>query len=40
VGVALSLPLALATGQFISPRPPWGAPDKAIMLSSVLHALA
>lgn len=40
VGTALSLPLALGTGQFISPLPPWGAPDLAILASSVTHALA
>lgn len=40
VGAALALPLALASGQFISPLPPWGAPDLAILASSVSHALA
>ena len=39
VGAVLALPLALATGTFIDPRPPWGAPDGAIVVSSVVHAL-
>lgn len=40
VGMVLALPLAALTGQFISPLPPWGAPDVAIIISSVSHALA
>jgi drug/metabolite transporter (DMT)-like permease len=39
-GAAMALPLALMTGQWISPLPPWGAPDLAIVGSSVAHALA
>ena len=39
VGAVLALGLALATGTFIDPRPPWGAPDGAIVVSSVVHAL-
>jgi drug/metabolite transporter (DMT)-like permease len=38
VGTLITLPLALATGQFIDPRGPWGAPDAAIVGSSLLHA--
>lgn len=40
VGAAIALPLALATGQFIPPRPPWdwGAPDRALVLSAAVHA--
>ncbi|KUF12242.1 DMT family transporter [Pseudoponticoccus marisrubri] len=38
VGMALSLPLALVSGQFIDPRPPWGAPDAAVLASALLHA--
>jgi drug/metabolite transporter (DMT)-like permease len=38
-GVAFALPLALATGAFIDPRPPWGLPDLAIVLSATLHAV-
>ena len=39
VGAALALPATLASGTWIDPRPPWGAPDAAIALSSVVHAL-
>jgi len=39
VGALISLPLALASGQFIDPRPPWGAPDAALVASSVAHVL-
>lgn len=38
VGAGISLPLALVTGQFIDPRATWGAPDQAIIASSLLHA--
>jgi len=38
VGAAIALPLALASGTWIDPRPPWGAPDLAILLSSAVHA--
>lgn len=37
-GAAIALPLALSTGQFIDPRTAWGAPDAAIIASSLLHA--
>lgn len=40
IGAVITLPLALASGQFIDPRGPWGAPDAAIVASSVLHAFA
>jgi len=40
VGIALCLPLALMTGQFISPLPPYGWPDLAIVASAVAHAIA
>lgn len=39
-GMVLTAPLALMTGQFISPLPPWGAPDLAIVAASVTHALS
>ncbi len=39
VGAVIALPLALISGQFIDPRPPWGAPDLALMTSSFMHAL-
>jgi drug/metabolite transporter (DMT)-like permease len=38
-GVAFALPLALATGEFIDPRPPWGPPDLAVVISATLHAV-
>ena len=31
VGLVMAAPLALITGQWISPLPPWGAPDAAIV---------
>jgi drug/metabolite transporter (DMT)-like permease len=40
IGVALSAPLAIMTGQFISPLPPYGLPDLAIIGSATAHALA
>lgn len=40
VGVVITGPLALASGQWIDPRPPWGAPDIALILGSVIHAFA
>ncbi len=40
LGLALTLPLAAISGQFIDPRGPWGAPDLAIIASSLLHAAA
>jgi drug/metabolite transporter (DMT)-like permease len=39
VGTVLSLPLALMTGSFINPLPPYGIEDAALVLSSVLHVL-
>ena len=38
VGVPVALGLALATGQWIDPRGPWGAPDAALVASAVIHA--
>lgn len=40
VGAMLSLPLALASGQFIAPSLPLGGPDKAVIASAVLHGFA
>ncbi len=37
-GVFVSAPLAMGTGHWIDPRPPWGAPDFALALGSVIHA--
>jgi drug/metabolite transporter (DMT)-like permease len=39
IGAAIALPAALATGTFIDPRPPWGAPDLAISISACVHAV-
>ena len=38
VGLVGALPLAVLTGHFIDPRGPWGAPDAAVVLSSLVHA--
>jgi len=38
IGSMIALPLAVGTGQFIDPRGPWGAPDWALILSSLIHA--
>ncbi|MBY6202277.1 DMT family transporter [Maritalea mobilis] len=40
VGLILAAPLAVMTGQWISPLPPYGAPDLAIVGSSTAHAIA
>ncbi|SMX43622.1 DMT family transporter [Maliponia aquimaris] len=40
LGVVLSLPLALASGQFIVPPWPLAAPDRALIASAVFHAFA
>ena len=37
VGAVLSLPLAIGSGQFIDPRPPWGLPDAALVFASLIH---
>lgn len=37
VGVVFAAPIALATGTFISPLPPYGAPDLALVASGVIH---
>lgn len=38
-GLLIVTPLMLASGQFIDPRPPWGAPEQALVLSSLIHAV-
>lgn len=40
VGSLIAMPLALGSGQWIDPRPPYGAPEFAQMGSAVLHVLA
>ncbi len=37
-GAAVALPLALFSGHWIDPRPPWGAPDAAVVILSAIHA--
>lgn len=37
LGALIALPLALASGQFIDLRPPWGPPEYAIFLSALIH---
>ncbi len=37
-GVLISFPLAVASGQFIDPRPPWGVEDAALVASAMIHA--
>lgn len=39
LGAAMALPLALATGQWIDPRPPWSAEDAALVALSAIHAV-
>lgn len=39
VGAFVSLPLALATGQFIDPRPPWGLADAAVLGAACIHVV-
>lgn len=39
VGSAIALPLALGSGQFINPLNGFGAPEAALVLSSVIHAV-
>lgn len=40
VGIVISLPIALVSGEWISPLPPYGLPDLAVVISSVAHALS
>lgn len=40
LGVVISLPLALLSGQFIDPRGPWAGPEQALIASAFLHAFA
>ncbi len=39
VGAGMALPLALGTGQFIDPRFGWGAPEYALLASSLIHVV-
>lgn len=39
MGAFIAFPLAVLSGQWIDPRPPYGVPDYALALSSVIHAI-
>lgn len=39
LGAAMVLPLALASGQWVSPLRPWGPPEAAIVAGAAVHAL-
>lgn len=39
VGAVLALPVALASGQWIDPRPPYGIPDLAMLAGGTAHVL-
>ncbi len=39
IGAAIALPMALASGQFIDPRPPWGLPDLSLLLAALIHVV-
>ncbi|MEM8655622.1 MAG: DMT family transporter [Pseudomonadota bacterium] len=39
VGALIALPLALLSGQWIDPRPPYGAPEIAQVISATMHVL-
>jgi len=39
LGAVLVLPLAIGSGQYISPLKPWGAPEWALVASSVIHVV-
>lgn len=39
LGAVLLFPVAVLTGQFIDPRPPWGAPDLALLAASLVHVV-
>lgn len=38
IGAIIALPLAIFSGQWIDPRPPYNVPDYALISSSVIHA--
>jgi drug/metabolite transporter (DMT)-like permease len=39
IGVVVTGPLAWLTGNWIDPRPPWGAPDYALIASAMINSL-
>lgn len=38
-GALVILPVAVVTGQFIDPRPPWGLPDLGLVAASFIHVV-
>ncbi len=40
LGAVIVGPLALGTGQFIDPRPPWGVAEAALVAASIVHSFA
>lgn len=40
VGIVMAFPLAIWSGEWISPLPPYGMPDLAVVVSSTSHALS
>jgi len=39
MGMVIALPLAVFSGQWIDPRPPWGPPDLALVSAALIHAI-
>jgi drug/metabolite transporter (DMT)-like permease len=39
LALVVALPLMLATGQWIDPRPPWGAPEAALVAGALVNAV-
>ncbi|NCO85607.1 MAG: DMT family transporter [Rhodobacterales bacterium] len=39
IGAVIIAPVAVLSGQFIDPRPPYGTPDLALMASASIHAI-
>jgi drug/metabolite transporter (DMT)-like permease len=39
MALVVALPLMLATGQWIDPRPPWGAPEAALVAGALVNAV-
>lgn len=39
VGAVIALPLAVVSGHWIDPRPPWGPPDHALIIAALVHAV-
>lgn len=38
-GAIIAAPIAVLSGQFIDPWPPWGLPDLAVVLAAFIHAM-